>query len=209
MKEHLQSSLDNEMQGIQRMPALFFNNPFPSQETSRTLRNMKFLLMNLYMIFQTTLKMLLETFCTIQEILYLPEESRKEQQILQLILALFNHAMIMKIHMDGHIKSTSEIFMAYNLTSNHRPSKVIYNTLVCIEAHQILTANKKDREKNDERFAKLYQSIKKNLSNTIISFKQIRNYYGYYQALLEQIDEYLICDTKCCKENSDGYSFLG
>ena len=99
--------------------------------------------MNLYMIFQTTLKILLETFCKIQEILYLPEESRKEQQILQLILALFNHAMIMKIHMDGHIKSMSEIFMAYNLTSNHRPSEVIYNALVRIEAHQILTANKK------------------------------------------------------------------
>ena len=50
---------------------------------------------------------LLETLCKIQ-ILYLPEEKRNTQKILQPILALFSHAMIIKIHMDGHIKSMSE-----------------------------------------------------------------------------------------------------
>ena len=42
---------------------------------------------------------LLETLCKIQEILYLPEEKRNAQKILQLILALFSHAIIIKIHM--------------------------------------------------------------------------------------------------------------
>ena len=51
---------------------------------------------------------LLETLCKIQEILYLPEKRRNAQQILQLVLALFIHAMIIKRYMDGHIKSLSE-----------------------------------------------------------------------------------------------------
>ena len=58
-----------------------------------------------------------------------------------------------------------------NLTSKHHPDNVIYNALVRIQARQILTANEKDEGRNDETFAKLYQSIKKNLSSAIISFK--------------------------------------
>ena len=42
---------------------------------------------------------LLETLCKIQEILYLLEEKRNAQKILQLILALFSHVIIIKIHM--------------------------------------------------------------------------------------------------------------
>ena len=53
---------------------------------------------------------LLERLCEIQEILYLPEERKNIQQILQVILTLFRHAIKIKIkiHMDGHVKSMSE-----------------------------------------------------------------------------------------------------
>ena len=95
-----------------------------------------------------------------------------------------------------------------NLTSNHHPDNMIYNALVRIQAHQILTANEEDKERNDETFAKLYQPIKQNLSNTIISFEWIEKHYSCYQALLEQIAEYLICDTKCWKETAMGILFL-
>ena len=44
-----------------------------------------------------------------------------------------------------------------NLTSNHHPNNVIYNTLVRIQAHQILTVNEEHKERNDETFAKFYQ----------------------------------------------------
>ena len=188
---------------------------------------------------------LLETLCKIQEILYLLDEKRNAQKILQLILALFSHAMIIKIHMDGHIKSMSErkfygiyyhslirhsaeqyrlfsgrssntekeeaVFNTLkkftNLTSNHHPDNMIYNALVRIQAHQILTANEEDKERNDETFAKLYQPIKQNLSNTIISFEWIEKHNSCYQALLEQIADYLICDTKCWKETAMGILF--
>ena len=64
-----------------------------------------------------------------------------------------------------------------NLTSNHHPDNIIYNTLVCIQGHQILTANEKDKVRNDDTFAKLYQPITQNLSNTIISFEWIETTY--------------------------------
>ena len=50
---------------------------------------------------------LLEALCKIQGILYLPEERRNAQAILQLVLTLFSHAMIIKRYIDGHIKSMS------------------------------------------------------------------------------------------------------
>ena len=95
-----------------------------------------------------------------------------------------------------------------NLTSNDHPDNVICNALVRIQAHQILTANEEDKERNDETFANLYQPIKQNLSNTIISFEWIEKHYSCYQALLEQIADYLICDTKCWKETAMGILFL-
>ena len=154
--------------------------------------------------------------------------------------------MVIKIHMDGHIKSMSErrfygisyhslirhsaeqyrlfsgrgsntekeeaVFNTLkkftNLTSNHHPDNVIYNALVSIQAHQILTANEKDEERNDETFAKLYQPIKQNLSNTIISFEWMEKHFSCYQALLEQIADYLICDTKWWKETATDILFL-
>ena len=85
---------------------------------------------------------------------------------------------------------------------------MIYNALVRFQAHQILTANEEGKERNDETFGKLYQPIKQNLSNTIISFEWIEKHYSCYQALLEQIAEYLICDTKCWKETTMGILFL-
>ena len=150
--------------------------------------------------------------------------------------------MIIKIHMDGHIKSMSErkfygiyyhslirhsaeqyrlfsgrssntekeeaVFNTFkkftNLTSNDHPDNVICNALVRIQAHQILTANEKDKERNDETFANLYQPIKQNLSNTIISFEWIEKHYSCYQTLQEQIAHYLICDTKCWKKTAMG-----
>ena len=65
---------------------------------------------------------LLEALCKIQEILYLPEDRRNAQQILQLILALFSHVMIIKTHMDGHRESMSESFwygIYYHSLINH------------------------------------------------------------------------------------------
>ena len=59
-----------------------------------------------------------------------------------------------------------------------------------------------------QRMTKLYQPIKENLSNTIISFEWIEKHYTGYQALLDQITDYLICDTKCWKKTSMGILFL-
>ena len=110
--------------------------------------------------------------------------------------------MIIKIHMEGHIKSMSErIFYGIyfhslirhsaeqcclfsgrssytdkeeavfnslktftKLTSNHHPDNMIYNALVHFQAHQLLTANEKDKKRNNETFDKFYHQIKQNLS---------------------------------------------
>ena len=110
--------------------------------------------------------------------------------------------MIIKIHMEGHIKSMSErmfygiyfqslirhsaeqgslysgrssntdkeeaVFNSLKtftkLTSNHHPDNMIYNALVHFQAHQLLTANEKDKKRDNETFDKFYHQIKQNLS---------------------------------------------
>ena len=63
-------------------------------------------------------------------------------------------------------------------------------------------------KKIKKEMMKHYQPIKQNLSNTVISFEWIEKHYSCYQAFLEQIAEYLICDTKCWKEMTMGILFL-
>ena len=43
-----------------------------------------------------------------QEILYLPDKKRSVQRIMRLILSTFKHAMLLKIHLDGKLKSETE-----------------------------------------------------------------------------------------------------
>ena len=51
---------------------------------------------------------ILITLCKIQEILYLPDQRRSVQKIMRLIFSTFKHAMLLKIHLDGKLKSETE-----------------------------------------------------------------------------------------------------
>ena len=94
-------------------------------------------------------KNLLETLCKIQEILNLPEEKRNAQKIFQLILALFSHAMIIKIHMDGHMKSMSE----------RKFYGIYYHGLIRHSAEQYRLFS--GRSSNTEKEATVFNTLKK------------------------------------------------
>ena len=51
---------------------------------------------------------ILTTLCEIQEILFLPDKKRSVQKIVRLIFSTFKRAMLLKIHLDGKLKSETE-----------------------------------------------------------------------------------------------------
>ena len=51
---------------------------------------------------------ILRTLCEIQEILYSPDNKRSSLTILRLIITNFKHAMLLKVHIDGAVKSMTE-----------------------------------------------------------------------------------------------------
>ena len=164
-KQYLRTSLNMEMHGIQRMPALFFNTPFaspdainlsryeilinePLHDTSNHIKNIQeelphhvpkekkmdvkniiaqsfngkeaknsadhrkslliitnWFIENLKDHFTTNI---LISLCEIQEILYLPDKNRSPLTILRLLLATFQHSMLLKIHISTSLKSMTE-----------------------------------------------------------------------------------------------------
>ena len=51
---------------------------------------------------------ILITLCKIQEILYLTDQRKSVQKIMRLIFSTFKHAMLLKIYLDGKLKSETE-----------------------------------------------------------------------------------------------------
>ena len=95
-----------------------------------------------------------------------------------------------------------------NLTSNHHPENVIFNSIIRLPAKQVLNKGKNDYHEKDLTFLKLYQQIKAVLSDSLIPFEWIEKYATCYQVLLQQISDYLLCDIKCWQERDDGVVFF-
>ena len=166
---------------------------------------------------------ILITLFEIQEILCLPDKKRSVQKIMRLIFSTFKHAMLLKIHLDGKLKSETErkFFGIYyhslirhspeqyrlfsgrssntekeeaqfnalktftNLTSNHHPEKVIFNSLIRLQAKQVLNEGENDYHEEDLTFLKLYQPIKATLFDSLIPFEWIEKHATCYQVLLQ------------------------
>ena len=74
-----------------------------------------------------------------------------------------------------------------NLTSNHHPQNVIFNSLVVrLQAKEILAAGENEYDKN-EIFSSSYQLIKSSFSNTLILLNWIKTYPSSYQVMSEQL----------------------
>ena len=84
-----------------------------------------------------------------------------------------------------------------NLTSNHHPENVIFNSITRLQAKQVLNEGENDYSEKGLTFLKLYQPIKVILSDSLIPFEWIEKHATCYQVLLQQISDYLLCDTKC------------
>ena len=95
-----------------------------------------------------------------------------------------------------------------NLTSNHHPQNCIFNSLVRLQAKEILAAGENEYGRNEEIFSTLSQPVKSSFSNTLIPFNWIKTYPSFYQAMLEQLSDFLIADNKCWEEAQNGVLFF-
>ena len=302
-KQHLESLLEVEMHGIQRLPALMFNEPFvsledlnldkyeilvnePLHDISNHIKNIQVELPNhldkelkvkihdvilssfngkeaknssdyrksLLMITNWFLQhhkhhfalKILTTLSEIQEILYLPEIDRTPVTILRLIITCFKHAMLLKIHIDGNVKSLTErkMFGIYyhslirhsaeqyrlfsgrttntekeeamfnplktytKLTSNHQPDNVISNSIIRVQATNIINSGKENHNTNESYLHQLYKPIKEKSENHLITFDWILKYPFQYQTMLMQMADYLIDESKWWEETEDGVLFF-
>ena len=95
-----------------------------------------------------------------------------------------------------------------NGTSNHHPENVIFNSIIRLQAKQVLNEGENDYNEKDLTFLKLYQPIKVISSDSLIPFEWTEKHATSYQVLLQQISDYLLCDTKCWQETDDGVVFF-
>ena len=95
-----------------------------------------------------------------------------------------------------------------NLTSNHHPQNIIFNSLVRLQANKILAAGENECDKNEEIFSTLYQPIKSSFSNTFIPFNWIKSYPSFYQVMLEQLADFLVANNKYWEETQHGVLFF-
>ena len=95
-----------------------------------------------------------------------------------------------------------------NLASNHYPQNVIFNSIIRLQAKQVLNEGENDYHEKDLTFLKLYQPIKATLSDSLISFEWIEKHATCYQVLLQQISDYLLCGIRCWQEKDDGVVFF-
>ena len=82
-----------------------------------------------------------------------------------------------------------------NLTSNHHTENIIFNAIVRMQAKEKLEGEKSISSQS-EAFQVMYNPIKQKLQSSLISFDWIEKHPWGYQALLEQLADYLL-------ENSD------
>ena len=97
-----------------------------------------------------------------------------------------------------------------NLTSNYHPANVVFNSIIRLQAKQVLNEGENDYHEKDLTFLKLYQPIKVTLSDNLVAFEWIGKHATStcYQVLLQQISDYLLCDRKCWQETDDGVVFF-
>ena len=181
----------------------------------------------------------------IQELSYATEEQRNRVSILRLQNVCFQHAIRLKLHIQGQLKSlTSRKFfgsyyhslikhapeqhrivsgrtsntekeeatfnsikVATSLASNHYPNNVIANALIRLQAKDALNENQTTLER-ESKITKMYESIKGNFKNTVISFHWIKKYKRQYQCLLKSLADYLTDEGKWWKEVEDGVEFF-
>ena len=158
------------------------------------------------------------TLVEIQEFSYATEEQRNQVSILQLQNVCFQHAMVLKLHIQGQLKSLTSckflgsyyhsfikhapkqhhivsgrtsntekeeatfnsIKVATSLASNHHPNNVIANALIRLQAKDALNENQTTPER-ESKITKMYEFIKRNFKNTVISFHWIKKYKCQYQ----------------------------
>lgn len=76
-------------------------------------------------------------------------------------------------------------------TSNHHPDNVISNSIVRLQAREIIQKNENKAKKTDSFVHKLYQPLKTSLANTVIPFSWIENHPNDHQVLLKRQADFL------------------
>ena len=94
------------------------------------------------------------------------------------------------------------------LTSNYHPEGLITNALVRAQARERLNDSIGKTSQTESYLHNLYDPIKKQHSNTIISFQWIRTYPHKYQKLLEKQSDFLLEGNLWWKETDAGIEFL-
>ena len=166
---------------------------------------------------------------------------RNRVSLLGLQNIYFKHAMLLKIHLQGCLKSLAshKLFSSYchsliirapqqyrlvsgrtsntkseeatlnaikvatNLTSNHHPPNVIVNALIRLQAKDQLNENQLTPEK-ESNLNYMYNTIKHQFKNTIISFDWVKKYRRQYQCLLKRQADYLTDKRKLWIESREG-----
>ena len=95
-----------------------------------------------------------------------------------------------------------------NLTSNHHPENVIFNSIIRFQTQQVLNERENDYYEKELTFLKLYQPINVTLYCSLIPFEWIEKLATCYQVLLQQISDYLLCYIKCWQKTDDCVVFF-
>ena len=193
------------MHGIQRMPALLFNAPF-AQLDNIYLDQYEILLNEPLHGISNHIKNLQHE---------IPHHVPKDKKALvkDIITSSFNTEQYRLF--SGRSSNTEKEEAQFNalktftnLTSNHHPKNVIFNSIIHLQAKQVLNEGENDYHEEDLTFLKLYQPIKATLSDSLIPFEWSEKHATCYQVLLQQISDYLLCDIKCWQETDDGVPFF-
>ena len=103
--------------------------------------------------------------------------------------------------------NTLKIFT--NITSNHHTENIIFNAIVRSQAKEKFEGEKVISSQS-KAFKVMYNPIKEKLQNSLISFDWIEKHPWDYQALLEQLADYLLenSDLKWWTETEKGILFF-
>ena len=163
---------------------------------------------------------IITTFAEIQEIMYAPYSKRSIQSVFILRNMTFYHALVLKIHLQGKIKSmASRKFFGsfYDSLVKHSPehcrnfSGRIANTEKEEATFNFLkkTTNLASNHHPADVIANatIYQPIKSVLENTTIPYAWIRKYKYQYQCLLQSQADFISDEVYGWRELEDGIEF--
>ena len=99
------------------------------------------------------------------------------------------------------------IKVVINLSSNHHPSNFTANSIIRMQAKNILNEGL-HHESKESALKEAYQSIKSTLKNTVIPCIWIEKYKYQYQCLLESQSDYILDNMHLWKETDDRIEFF-